>query len=105
MNLPVSYFTIEGKNVGSTLIEARILDISGQGMRILTPERHSVFDEIKIVIPFLAGVSSSEIYAKVLNCKQEQGKLGPNKFADSIEFTYMDDSTAAAMALFVNHLV
>jgi hypothetical protein len=54
---------------------------------------------------FLAGVSSSEIYAKVLNCKQEQGKPGPEKFADSLEFTYMDESTSAAMALFVNHLV
>ena len=54
---------------------------------------------------FLAGVSSSEIYAKVLNCKQEQGKLGPEKFADSLEFTDMDESTSAAMALFVDHLV
>jgi len=63
VNLPVSYFTIEEKNVGSTPIEARILDIS------------------------------------------RQGKPGPEKFADSLEFTYMDDSTSAAMALFVNHLV
>ncbi len=63
MNLPVSYFTIEEKNVGSMPIEARILDIS------------------------------------------RQGKLGPEKFADSLEFTCMDESTSAAMALFVNHLV
>lgn len=105
VNLPVSYFTIEEKSVAATPIQARILDISRQGMRILTSEHHSVLDEIKIVIPFLTGASSNEIYAKVLNCKQEKGDMGGEKFAGSVEFTYMDDSTAAAMNVFVNHLV
>ena len=44
------------------------------------------------------------IEARILDISR-QGKLGPEKFADSLEFTCMDESTSAAMALFVNHLV
>jgi adenylate cyclase len=98
--LPISYYTIEGKLVSGTAVDAQIVDLSWQGMRILAAQQQDYLDELKIVLPFLA-IGPREIYGKVLACRTHDA----DKFLLSVEFTYLDEPTSKAIRSFVNQQI
>lgn len=99
--LPITYHVIEESRVRDIAVKADITDLSYGGMRILTPQQHQVWDEIKIVIPFgiAAGTASGDVYAKVLSCTREAGG-----FCISTEFSYLDETTRKSIRSLVDHL-
>lgn len=101
VDFPVSYYVIEDKHVGQVPVTGRMVDLSRYGMRILSNETLTFPDEIKVVTPFLALGKSSEIYAKVLACKQ----VTDGQYSLNVEFTYLDEPTSKAIKVFVDHLV
>ena len=101
VDLPVTYFSVETMQVSDKPVHARILDMSRQGMKILTKRRHEYLDEIKIVFAFITSDLINEIYAKVLLCHEE----APGLYSLSVEFTYMDEATSSTIKIFVDHLV
>jgi adenylate cyclase len=101
VDLPVTYFSVEMMQVSDAPVHARIVDMSRQGMKILTKKHHEFLDEIKIVFAFISSDPVSEIYAKVLLCHEE----GPGLYSVSVEFTYMDEATSSTIKIFVDHLI
>ena len=101
VDLPVTYFSVEAMQVSDTPAHAKILDMSRQGMKILTRKHHEFLDEIKIVFAFISSGPLNEIYAKVLLCHEET----PGLYTLSVEFTYMDEITSSNIKVFVDHLI
>jgi adenylate cyclase len=99
-DLPANYHTLEDKLVSLDAVSAQILDLSPHGARIVSSQPQEYLDEIRIVVPFLA-TENPEIYGKVLACRSD----GPHRYLINIEFTWLDDSTAKAIRLFVDHRV
>ncbi|MES2625781.1 MAG: adenylate/guanylate cyclase domain-containing protein [Pseudomonadota bacterium] len=102
VDLPVTYFSVETMQVSDIPVHAKIMDMSRQGMKILTNRRHEYLDEIKIIFAFITSDRVSEIYAKVLSCYQDE-KSG--LYSLSVEFTYMDEATSSTIKVFVDHLI
>jgi len=100
VDLPITYFPIENKNVSKRPINGRIIDISRQGMRIISSEDQDFLQEIKLLFAFIAGSDGNDIYAKVLSCKE----VNTGEFLISMEFTYVDEPTNKAIHMFVDHL-
>ena len=101
VDLPVTYFSVEAMQVSDIPVHAKILDMSRQGMKILTAKHHEFLDEIKIVFAFISSAPINEIYAKVLLCHEET----PGLYTLSVEFTYMDEVTSSTIKIFVDHLI
>jgi adenylate cyclase len=101
VDLPVTYFSIESMQVSNIPVHAKIVDMSRQGMKILTKRRHEFLDEIKIIFAFITSDLLNEIYAKVLLCHEE----APGLYSLSVEFTYMDEATSSTIKVFVDHMV
>jgi c-di-GMP-binding flagellar brake protein YcgR len=101
VDLPVTYFSVETMQVSDKPVHARIVDLSRQGMKIMTSKRHEFLDEIKIVFAFISSDPANEIYAKVLFCHEE----APGQYSMSVEFTYMDEATSSTIKVFVDHLI
>lgn len=100
--LPVNYYDIENQRVNPKAVKAEITDISYGGMRIYTTQRHRLLDEIKLVVPFALGEeSTSDIYAKVLSCTEEDNRT----YCISVEFTYLDEFARKSIKTLVDHLV
>jgi adenylate cyclase len=97
-DMPVSYYTIDDKLVNTEAVLAQVVDLSLHGMRVISAQRQDYLDEIRIVVPFLAA-DNPEVYGKVLACRRD----GEDRYLINIEFTYVDDSTARAIRLFVAH--
>ena len=97
-DLPASYHTIENKLVNTDGVPAQVVDISMHGMRIISAQQQDYLDEIRIKVPFLAA-DNPEVYGKVLACRPD----GEQRYLINVEFTYLDDSTAKAIRLFVDH--
>jgi len=97
VDLPITYFPIDNKNVSKLPISGRIVDISRQEMRIVSAQQQDFLQELKLLFAFIAG---NDVYAKVLSCNEHL----PGEFLISMEFTYMDESTNKAIWMFVDHL-
>ena len=100
--LPINYHSIEDQRVRAVPIKADIIDLSYGGMRIVTPQKHEVLDEIKIVIPFgmSAGTANGDVYAKVLSCTPE----ADGGYCISTEFSYLEETTRRSIRSLVDHL-
>ena len=96
-DLPVTYHTIEDKLVSANAVPAQVIDLSLHGMRILSARQQDYLDEIRIVVPFLA-TDNPAVYGKVLACRADGAR-----FLINVEFTYLDDNTAKAIRMFVDH--
>ena len=97
-DLPASYYTIEDKLVSAEAVPAQVVDLSLHGMRIISAQQQEYLDELRIMVPFLA-VDNPGVYGKVLACRAD----GEQRYLINIEFTYLDDSIAKAIRLFVDH--
>jgi len=97
-DLAASYHTIEDKLVSARGVPAQVVDLSLHGMRIVSRQQQDYLDEIRITVPFLAA-DNAEIYGKVLACRPD----GDQHFLINVEFTYIDDGTARAIRLFIDH--
>jgi adenylate cyclase len=97
-DLPASYHTIEDKLVSADGVSAQVVDLSLHGMRLISGQQQDYLDEIRIMVPFLS-VDNPEIYGKVLACRPD----GDRGYLINVEFTYIDDGTAKAIRLFVEH--
>ena len=99
-DLPANYHTLEDKLVSIDAVSAQIIDLSLHGARIVSAQPQEYLDEIRIVLPFLP-IDNPEVYGKVLACRPD----GAQRYLINIEFTWLDDSTAKAIRLFVDHRV
>ena len=100
--LPASYHCLEEKRIQPSAIKAEVTDLSYGGMRLFTPQEHSLLDEIKIIVPFALGEQkNSDIYAKVLSCSP----VDPRTWCISVEFTWLDEFARKAIRNLVDNLV
>lgn len=97
-DLPANYHTLEDKLVSIEAVSAQIVDLSVHGARIISAQPQEYLDEIRIVMPFLSA-DNPEIYGKVLACRPD----GAQRYLINIEFTWLDEDTAKAIRLFVDH--
>jgi adenylate cyclase len=97
-DMPASYCTIEDKLVSTEAVAAQVVDLSLHGMRLISAQQQDYMDEIRIMVPFLAA-ANPELYGKVLACRPD----GDRRYLINIEFTYLDDSIARAIRLFIDH--
>lgn len=99
-DLPANYHTLEDKLVSIDAVSAQIVDLSMHGARIVSSQPQEYLDEIRIVLPFLP-TDNPEVYGKVLACRPDGGQ----RYLINIEFTWLDDNTAKAIRLFMDHSV
>lgn len=101
VDLGTSYLPIQGKEVARKPVHARAVNISRSGLRMITTEPLDFSCEMKMQLPFLPDVEKSEVYARVVSCKDE----GDGTYSPCVEFTYLDEDTSKALNIFVDRLV
>jgi len=101
VTIPLEYFLIEHNKILPQKCTGTIVDISYGGLYIRTKHEIQSFCEIKMKISLsLIGASTSEIYARILNCKKIN-----NHYESHLEFTAIDDSARMAIKAYVDNLI
>lgn len=101
VDLGTSFLPILGKEVARKPVHARAVNISRSGLRMITADPLDFSTEMKMQLPFLPEADKSEVYARVVSCKEETD----GTFSPCVEFTYMDEDTSKALNIFVDRLV
>jgi len=101
VNIPLDYFIIEHNVVLPENHHGTIIDISYGGLYINTNHKVESFSEIKMKLSLsLMGKGSSEVYARVLNCKKIN-----DQYESHLEFTTIDDVAQKAIKSYVDKLI
>ncbi len=101
VNVPLNFHRLQGKQVLPEVCEGNIIDISYGGCLIHTNEELEAYSEIKVAVSLsLMGISTGEIYAKVLRSKKVD-----NSYRSHVEFTAFDDDARRAIKGFVDGLI
>jgi len=101
VNIPLEYNLLEGKKVFPKLYIGNVIDISYGGLFVMTDVALESFADIKMSVSLsLMGTGSSEIYARVLNCR----KLD-NRYLSHMEFTAIDEQARKAIKVYVDELI
>ena len=101
VNIPLEYNLIDGKQVLSAVYTGNVIDISYGGLFVMTDVALESFVEIKMSVSLsLMGTGTSEIYARVLNCR----KLD-NRYLSHMEFTAIDEQARKAIKAYVDKLI
>lgn len=101
VNLGLGYQLVTGKELDRSPTLVRTVNLSRSGLTMRTPAPLAYADEVKLQLPFLPGADRSEVYARVVSCKQEDD----GTYSPCVEFTYVDEDTAQALNIFVDRLV
>lgn len=101
VNIPLNYFYIEDTIVLEQSHQGNVIDISYGGLFVLTKEAIEPFTEIKMNVSLsLMGTGSSEIYARVINCRQMH-----EGYESNLEFTAIDEPARKAIKAYVDKLI
>jgi adenylate cyclase len=101
VDLGTSFLPVLGKELAHQPVHARTVNISRSGLRMITAEPLETGTEMKMQLPFLPDADQSEVYARVVSCKEEID----GTFTPCVEFTYLDEDTSKALGIFVDRLV
>ncbi|RLA04805.1 MAG: adenylate cyclase [Gammaproteobacteria bacterium] len=101
VNIPLHFYLLEGKRVLDTVYEGSVIDISYGGLFAHTKFKLETFAEIKMNVSLsLMGSGTSEIYARVLHCRQID-----SSYEIHLEFTAIDDDARLAIKAYVDKLL
>jgi adenylate cyclase len=101
VDMPFSYQHVDGKNVLPERHNGQILDIGYNGLLSVLPEQLEVFTEIKLTIALsMLGDELSDVYAKVLRTKKQNGQ-----YLTNIEFTSIHIYAKKAIKLFIDRMI
>lgn len=101
VNIPLNYYYLEDKKVLDTSHQGHVIDISYGGLFVLTQQAMEPFSEIKMSVSLsLMGTGSSEIYARVINCRKTH-----EGYETNLEFTAIDEPARKAIKVYVDKLV
>ena len=101
VDMPVSFYRLQGKTVLPQAHVGRAVDLSYGGMYLLSPVPVEAFDDIMITLSLsFMGTDLTGIYAKVLRVAQVGDQLECR-----IEFTSIDPRPARAIKEFVDGIV
>ena len=92
---------VEAKRVRDEALHGTVRDLSYHGMLAELPGRVPLYGELKLAfdLPPL-GHRAAEIYARIVSLREADGR-----FLAGLEFTSLDDATAAQIRLFVQMLL
>lgn len=93
VDLPVTYFPIDNKQVSMEGIPGRIVKLSEQGLGVLSARRQDRLQEIQLSPDFVQEDEASNIYAKVVSCEPEPD----GQFLINLEFTYLGGPATQAI--------
>lgn len=101
INMPCFFQRLEGKQVAAEQFRGEVLDLSYNGLLMVSPLALEPYSEIKIVVSLqLLGSETTDIYARVIKVEcAEPGILC------SLEFTSMDMAGQQTIKRFVDDLV
>ena len=98
VDIPLTFYSMDEKTVNDDARTARVIDISYGGLFILTKNPIETFSELKMNVSLsLMGQGSSEIYARVLNCRKVN-----DGYESNVEFTSLDDEARLSIKSFVD---
>jgi len=101
VNISLVYYMLEGKTVLSKAYEGDVIDISYGGLFIMTDQALEPFSEIKMNVSLsLMGTGTSEIYARVIHCRQIN-----SHYESHLEFTAIDEQARKAIKGYVDKLL
>ena len=101
VNIPLNYYYLDDKKVLDVPNQGNIIDISYGGLFVLTEQPMEPFSEIKMTVSLsLMGTGSSEIYARVINCRKIY-----EGYETNLEFTAIDEPARKAIKAYVDKLI
>jgi adenylate cyclase len=99
--MPFTYQHVDGKEILPEKYKGRIIDIGYNGLLSALPEQLEVFTEIKLTIALsMLGDEMSDIYAKVLRTKKQNGQ-----YLINFEFTSVHIYAKKAIKLFIDRMI
>jgi adenylate cyclase len=101
VTLALEYWPVDGKRVRAEAMHGTVCDLSYHGMLAELPGRVPLYGELKLAfdLPPL-GHRAAQIYARIVSVREAQGRV-----LAGVEFTSLDDATAAKIRLFVQMLL
>lgn len=101
VDIPLNFQQVESNKILTEVYEGRVIDISYGGLFAQTHAKIEQFSEIKMIVSLsLMGQGSSEIYARVLRCREiDQG------YECHFEFTSIDEPARRAIKSYIDHLI
>lgn len=101
IDMPFTYQHVDGKEILPEKYKGRIIDIGYNGLFSALPEQLEVFTEIKLTIALsMLENEMSDIYAKVLRTKKQNGQ-----YLTNFEFTSVHIYAKKAIKLFINRMI
>jgi adenylate cyclase len=101
IDMPFIYQHVEKENILPEKHSGQILDIGYNGLLSVLPEQLEVFTEIKLTIALpMIGEETSDIYAKVLRTKKQNGE-----YLTNIEFTSVHIYAKKVIKLFIDRMI
>ncbi len=101
IDMPFTYQHVDGKEILPEKYKGQIIDIGYNGLFSALPEQLEVFTEIKLTITLsMLGNEMSDIYAKVLRTKKQNGQ-----YLTNFEFTSVHIYAKKAIKLFINRMI
>ncbi len=101
IDMPFTYQHVDGKEILPEKYKGRIIDIGYNGLLSALPEQLEVFTEIKLTIALsMLGDEMSDIYAKVLRTKKQNGQ-----YLINFEFTSVHIYAKKAIKLFIDRMI
>jgi adenylate cyclase len=101
IDMPFTYQHIDERSILPEKHSGQILNIGYNGLLSVIPEQLEVFTEIKLTIALsMLGDEVSDIYAKVLHTKKQNGQ-----YLTNIEFTSVHIYAKKAIKLFIDRMI
>ena len=101
VDLPFTYQLVDGKKIQPGKQNGQILDIGYNGFLCVLPEKLDIFTEIKVTLSVsILGGEVSDIYAKVLRSKEQDGQ-----YLTNIEFTSVHIRAKETIKLFIDRII
>ena len=101
IDMPFTYQRVDGKEILPEKYKGRVIDIGYNGLFGALPEQLEVFTEIKLTIALsMLGDEMSDIYAKVLRTKKQNGQ-----YLTNFEFTSIHIYAKKAIKLFIDRMI
>jgi adenylate cyclase len=101
IDMPFTYQHVDGKEILPEKYKGRIIDIGYNGLLSALPEQLEVFTEIKLTIALsMLENEMSDIYAKVLRTKKQNGQ-----YLINFEFTSVHIYAKKAIKLFIDRMI
>ena len=101
IDMPFTYQHIDERSILPKKHSGQILNIGYNGLLSVIPEQLEVFTEIKLTIALsMLGDEVSDIYAKVLHTKKQNGQ-----YLTNIEFTSVHIYAKKAIKLFIDRMI